>query len=85
MDSPLRSAPGAVPGDPPDAGVAAHYGNPYAEQRALAAGHDRISLYTNAAMVENQALYERIGYVETRRADDNGFARVFYEKTLARP
>jgi folate-binding protein YgfZ len=27
-----------VPGDAPDAGVAAHYGNPYAEQRALAAG-----------------------------------------------
>jgi folate-binding protein YgfZ len=27
-----------VPGDAPVAGVAAHYGNPYAEQRALAAG-----------------------------------------------
>jgi tRNA-modifying protein YgfZ len=38
MDSPLLNAPGAVPGDAPDAGVAAHYGNPYAEQRALAAG-----------------------------------------------
>src|ERR1700691_2114101 len=34
MDSPLLNAPG----DAPDAGVAAHYGNPYAEQRALAAG-----------------------------------------------
>src|SRR6266478_6678290 len=38
MDSPLLNAPGAVPGVAPDAGVAAHYGNPYAEQRALAAG-----------------------------------------------
>ena len=38
MDSPLLSAPGAVPGEAPDAGVAAHYGNPNAEQRALAAG-----------------------------------------------
>jgi hypothetical protein len=38
MDSPLLNAPGAVPGDAPDAGVAAHYGNPYAEQRALATG-----------------------------------------------
>ncbi len=38
MDSPLLNTPGAVPGDAPDAGVAAHYGNPYAEQRALAAG-----------------------------------------------
>src|SRR5258705_11658730 len=38
MDSPLLNAPGAVPGVAPDAGVAAHYGNPNAEQRALAAG-----------------------------------------------
>ena len=38
MNSPLLNAPGAVPGDAPDAGVAAHYGNPYAEQRALIAG-----------------------------------------------
>jgi ribosomal protein S18 acetylase RimI-like enzyme len=53
-----------------------------AEERATAEGYDRISLYTHQSMVENQALYERIGYVETRRADDHGFARVFYEKDL---
>jgi folate-binding protein YgfZ len=35
MDSPLLAAPGAVPADPPDAGVAAHYGDLFAEQRAL--------------------------------------------------
>jgi hypothetical protein len=33
-------------------------------------------------MFENQALYERIGYVETHRAEHHGFARVFYEKAL---
>jgi folate-binding protein YgfZ len=38
MDSPLLNAPGAVAGVAPDAGVAAHYGNPNVEQRALAAG-----------------------------------------------
>ena len=38
MSSPLLSEPGAVAADGPDAGVAAHYGDPYAEQRALAAG-----------------------------------------------
>jgi tRNA-modifying protein YgfZ len=38
MNSPLLTAPGAVPADEPDAGVAAHYGDPFAEQRALA-GH----------------------------------------------
>src|ERR1051325_2910926 len=36
MDSPLLAAPGAVPAQGIDAGVAAHYGDPYAEQRALA-------------------------------------------------
>jgi len=35
MDSPLLADPGAVAADFPDAGVAAHYGDPFAEQRAL--------------------------------------------------
>jgi folate-binding protein YgfZ len=34
--SPLLETPGAVPADGIDSGVAAHYGDPYAEQRALA-------------------------------------------------
>jgi folate-binding protein YgfZ len=38
MNSPLLSTRGAVPADPPDAQVAAHYGEPSAEQRALATG-----------------------------------------------
>jgi tRNA-modifying protein YgfZ len=37
MSSPLLAEPGAVEAEGPDAGVAAHYGDPYAEQRALAA------------------------------------------------
>ena len=36
MKSPLLAEPGAVEADGPDAGVAAHYGDPYSEQRALA-------------------------------------------------
>jgi hypothetical protein len=36
--SPLLQAPGAVPGDGLDAGVAAHYGDPMREQRLLAEG-----------------------------------------------
>ncbi len=35
MESPLLAQPGAVAADRPDAGVAAHYGDPFAEQRAL--------------------------------------------------
>jgi folate-binding protein YgfZ len=35
MESPLLARAGAVPAEGIDAGVAAHYGDPYAEQRAL--------------------------------------------------
>ena len=54
----------------------------HAEERAVAAGCSRIRLYTHLTMVENQALYERIGYVETGRGGKNGLVRVFYEKAL---
>jgi ribosomal protein S18 acetylase RimI-like enzyme len=56
-----------------------------AEGRAAAAGHTRIRLYTHETMVENQHLYERIGYAETHRATERGFTRVFYEKSLPTP
>lgn len=36
MRSPLLDLPGAVAAEPPDEAVAAHYGDPYREQRALA-------------------------------------------------
>jgi len=38
MRSPLLFRPGAVEGDPPDATVAAHYGDPFREQRHLVDG-----------------------------------------------
>ncbi|MET8141595.1 folate-binding protein [Sphaerisporangium sp. NPDC005288] len=38
MRSPLLDTPGAVAAESPDHAVAAHYGEPYAEQRALAEG-----------------------------------------------
>ncbi len=37
MDSPLLATPDAVAAEFPDVGVPAHYGDPFAEQRALAA------------------------------------------------
>jgi len=37
--SPLLTRPGAVVAEGPDAGVAWHYGDPTAEQRALEAGN----------------------------------------------
>ncbi|GAA2426621.1 folate-binding protein YgfZ [Actinomadura vinacea] len=38
MESPLLQLPGAVPADAPDQEIAAHYGEPAQEQRALEAG-----------------------------------------------
>jgi tRNA-modifying protein YgfZ len=42
--SPFLALPGAVAGDPPDEGVAAHYGNPMVEQRRLEGGRAIVDL-----------------------------------------
>jgi folate-binding protein YgfZ len=44
VPSPLLQLPGAVEADPPDAGVAAHYGSPSSEQRRLAEGDAFVDL-----------------------------------------
>ncbi|MFB7370190.1 YgfZ/GcvT domain-containing protein [Streptomyces sp. NPDC056222] len=44
MKSPLLSLPGAVPAEGRDEGVAAHYGDLFREQRALAAGDGFVDL-----------------------------------------
>jgi GNAT superfamily N-acetyltransferase len=54
-----------------------------AEQHALRLGLSEIRLYTNEAMTENLAYYPRRGYVETHRADQDGFHRVFFRKPLS--
>jgi ribosomal protein S18 acetylase RimI-like enzyme len=53
-----------------------------AEQQAVAAGVGEVKLYTHELMTENHAYYRRQGYVETHRALDDGFSRVFYTKQL---
>ena len=44
MTSPLLSRPGAVPADAPDEAVAAHYGDPFREQRTLHEGSGAVDL-----------------------------------------
>jgi GNAT superfamily N-acetyltransferase len=56
----------------------------FAEQFALAAGYDLITLYTNEAMTENLVLYSRIGFVEIHRAEEDGLRRVYLTKALRR-
>ncbi|WP_370581645.1 GNAT family N-acetyltransferase [Mycolicibacterium sp. BK556] len=52
------------------------------EDDAHDAGLTEVRLYTNAAMTENIAMYPRFGYVETHRAGQDGFRRVFFTKKL---
>jgi ribosomal protein S18 acetylase RimI-like enzyme len=54
----------------------------FAETTARAAGLHAIVLYTHVLMTENQALYRRIGYVETERVTEKGFERVYMRKPL---
>jgi folate-binding protein YgfZ len=44
MTSPLLARPGAVPADAPDVGVAAHYGDPFREQRRFDSGEGVVDL-----------------------------------------
>ena len=55
----------------------------FCEERARAQGFQAIELYTNQLMTENIALYTKLGYRETHRATENGFARVFMRKAIA--
>jgi ribosomal protein S18 acetylase RimI-like enzyme len=52
----------------------------HAEQIAARRGLSELRLYTNAAMLENLALYPRLGYREVERRRDEGFDRVFFTK-----
>lgn len=54
----------------------------FAEEEARRRGHARIWLYTNEKMLENIALYTRLGYRETHRAEQHGHRRVYMEKPL---
>ncbi len=54
----------------------------FAEDQARRLGLPAVELYTNVKMVENQAFYPALGYLETDRREEDGFSRVFYRKEL---
>lgn len=53
-----------------------------AEDEARSNGLAEVRLYTNAAMIENLAFYERRGYRRTGRLVEDGFDRIYFSKHL---
>jgi len=54
----------------------------FCEAFALGNGCTAVRLYTHERMVENVEIYKKLGYRETHRATEDGFARVFMCKGL---
>ena len=56
----------------------------FAESEARRAGFDSLYLYTHEKMMENLALYAKIGYVEYERRSQGEFSLVYMRKRLNR-
>ena len=54
----------------------------FAEQHARELGLPEVTLYTNERMTENLRLYPALGYVETERRLEEGYARVYFRKPV---
>jgi ribosomal protein S18 acetylase RimI-like enzyme len=54
----------------------------FAEQEAARRGFTRMALVTHEAMTENQAIYARLGYTEVERRAEDGYRRIYMEKSL---
>jgi hypothetical protein len=56
----------------------------FSEERARAAGAVRLTLYTNALMERNRAIYPHMGFIEVRQEDaPGGYRIVYFERLLA--
>ena len=54
----------------------------FAETYTREQGMNEIRLYTNVLMTENIEIYKHLGYVETGRRPEVGYARLFMQKKL---
>lgn len=54
----------------------------FTEAEARRRGYALLRLYTNEKMVENVAMYPRLGFTETHRGSEAGHPRVYFEKRL---
>jgi GNAT superfamily N-acetyltransferase len=55
----------------------------FAEDEARRLGFAELRLYTHERMIENIALYTRLGFAETGRGQQAGYDRVFMRKRVA--
>lgn len=55
----------------------------FAEDEARRRGYPEIRLYTHETMVENIAMYPKLGYEESHRVTEKGYARVYMRKSIA--
>lgn len=53
-----------------------------AEREARATGRSEVRLYTNTVMTENLGYYPRRGFVETHRATEEGYERVYFSRPV---
>ncbi|WP_414898027.1 GNAT family N-acetyltransferase [Rhodovulum sp. YEN HP10] len=54
----------------------------FCENEARTSGKRAVHLYTNENMEENLSIYPRLGYSEVARRSEDGFNRVYFEKSL---
>ncbi|MGO4704154.1 GNAT family N-acetyltransferase [Microvirga sp. 2MCAF38] len=54
----------------------------FCEKAARQRGMNAVHLYTNEKMTDNLSIYPKLGYVEVARRTENGFNRVYFEKSL---
>lgn len=55
----------------------------FAEVSARSKGLDTVALYTHERMAEALSFYRALGYAETERRIEDGYARVYLRKTIA--
>ena len=71
MDSPLLAVPDAVAADFPDVGVVAHYGDPFAEQRALAEASGLVDRSNRDVLrIGGQDRLSWLNSISTQKLDD---------------
>jgi len=54
----------------------------FAENYSSENNYHEIRLYTNVKMTENIELYNKLGYSEYSRKEENGYERVYFKKRL---